>query len=131
MIIEQFTLNVPPGRGPVEVVGELPEMLEVARLFGYKRFASWRIVAFSLIDHARGKLPTVMLTRNETTTLCRIAAATAFTDTVITDLQSPRTAAMLDTGVLASDMTQETTQTDVIDTVLTYAHTSPPHHELL
>lgn len=129
MIIDQFTLNTPPGRGPVEVMGELPEMVEVARLFGPRRFASWRVVAFSLIDHARGRVPSVILTRNEATTLCRAAAEMVFSDVIACDFLPVH--AMHDTGMLAVDPTPAVHSLTVVDTILTYAHTSPPRHEQL
>lgn len=130
MVIDKFCLNVPPGKGPVEIIGQLDEMSEVARLFGWRNPASWRVMIFSVIDHARGKTPNVLLTRNESAQLCRIAAATAmrgiegeFMESV-PDLQAATVSA-------ESSATDGGAPVSVLKTILSYASTDPPRHEQL
>lgn len=130
MVIEQLTLNVPKGSGPVEVLAELPEMYALMSLIGWRRPTAWWVGVFAVIDHARGKTPSVILSPTQTLQLCHAAISAAGEDVPDSPVRPPAPS-MLHTGVLAIDTELQDTRHHVINTILDYSIVSPPRHEEL
>lgn len=113
MIIQQFARNV--RRGPVEIMGEFPEIWETARLFGFKSPTAWRVSAFAIADVMRGKLPTAIIAPSELETLYQKTVQAAAQDI---DIPSSEVAGMMHTLVLATDHSQQDIRAGVIGAVL-------------
>lgn len=132
MIIEPYGNNAPPGRRPVEIIGETQEIMSVVDIIGFWSPTALRIAAFVLLDHYRGNdHSSVILSPNELLKLTRKAIQVSSADLRDgSDLLS-YSPAVAHTGVLEVDDTPSRTKIRVANTILDYCTYYPIPHEQL
>lgn len=117
-------------RGPVELLGEITEIHETAKLFGLDSFTAWRLLALSVIDEKRGRMPTVMLSQEQFLKLTQRAAHAAIKDLTTTNMDLAYQPSTLHTSSLEIEDPAEPVRSKVIETVLDYSATTQTYESI-